>query len=49
LQYFKHQEVLVDYFKFEAGSLSDEEVKFEFKKRISKQAKDLLTDVQNFS
>jgi hypothetical protein len=32
-----------------AGSLSDEEVKFEFKKRISKQAKDLLTDVQNFS
>jgi hypothetical protein len=30
------EEVLVDYFKFEAGSLSDEEVKFEFKKRILK-------------
>jgi retron-type reverse transcriptase len=45
----KMEEVLVDYFKFEAGSLSDEGVKLEFKKRISKQTKDLLTDVQNFS
>jgi hypothetical protein len=45
----KMEEVLVDYFKFEAGSLSDEGVKLAFKKRISKQTKDLLTDVQNFS
>ncbi|VVM23113.1 hypothetical protein BSPWISOXPB_11045 [uncultured Gammaproteobacteria bacterium] len=43
------KEVLVSCFKLKVDSLSDEQVKFEFEKRISKQVKDLLTDVQDFS
>jgi retron-type reverse transcriptase len=42
------KETLVDYFNFNLSSLSDEEIEFEFHKRISKQVKDLLEDVKDF-
>ncbi len=40
---------LVEYFNWNVGKLTDEEVEFEFHKRIGKQVKDLLLDVQNVS
>jgi hypothetical protein len=42
-------DVLRTYFKKSTDSLTPETIEFEFKKRINKQARDLLTDVQNFS
>ncbi len=41
-------EVLELYFTKSTAGLTDEEVKYEFKKRIDKQVRDLLTDVQDF-
>jgi hypothetical protein len=43
------EKVLIDYFKFDTSNMSDQNLSFEFKKKISKQVKDLLVDVQNFS
>lgn len=40
--------VLRDYFNMKVGSLADEEIRYEFRKRIDRQVRDLLTDVQNF-
>jgi RNA-directed DNA polymerase len=45
----KKKTVLVDYFKVNISKLSDDEIEFEFNKRINKQVKDLLVDVQNFA
>lgn len=42
------KDVLVEYFDFKLGSLTDEEIEFHFHKRIGKQVKDLLEDIQNF-
>ena len=42
------KDVLVTYFKKSIKSLTDEEIEYEFKKRIDKQARDLLTDVMDF-
>jgi len=42
------KDLLVTYFKKNIESLTDEEIEYEFKKRIDKQARDLLTDVQDF-
>ncbi len=41
-------EVLETYFKKSIALLTDEEIEYEFKKRIDKQVRDLLTDVQDF-
>lgn len=41
--------VLVNYFGLELKDLPDEDIKFEFKKRLNKQVKDLQVDVMNFS
>ena len=41
--------VLIDYFKVDTSKLKNIEIEFEFKKRINKQVKDLLVDVQNFA
>lgn len=44
------RKVLVDYFNLDVGKLRDDsEVDFEFNKRIKKQVKDLLVDVQSFN
>jgi len=43
------KKVLVDYFKVNVSKLRKAEVEFEFNKRITKQVKDLLVDVQSFS
>lgn len=43
------KEVLTDYFRFDIGVLQDEEIEYEFKKRLSKQVKDLQVDVMDFS
>ena len=43
------KKVLVDYFKVDVSKLNKIEVEFEFNKRINKQVKDLLVDVQNFT
>lgn len=43
------EKVLVEYFSVDLSKLSQTEIEFEFKKRISKQVKDLLVDVQSFS
>jgi len=43
------KKVLIDYFKLDVSKLKEIEVEFEFNKRINKQVKDLLVDVQNFS
>ncbi|WP_323813407.1 reverse transcriptase domain-containing protein [Cellvibrio sp. NN19] len=40
--------VLVDYFGMNVSKLEDEEVKFEFHKRVGRQVKDLLSDVKDF-
>jgi RNA-directed DNA polymerase len=45
----KKKKVLVDYFKVNVGQLTELEIDFEFNKRINKQVKDLLVDVQSFS
>lgn len=42
------KEVLVKYFNKNISSLTDEKIDYEFRKRIDKQSKDLLTDVQDF-
>lgn len=42
----KMKEVLRDYFKKDIVKMNDEEVKYEFRRRIQRQAKDLLADVQ---
>jgi len=41
--------VLTKYFNMNLQNLKDAEIEFEFKKRLSKQVKDLLVDVQTFS
>ena len=41
--------VLINYFHLDIDKLQDEEIKFEFKKRLSKQVKDLQVDVKDFS
>ncbi|WP_444958109.1 reverse transcriptase domain-containing protein [Microbulbifer sp. ZKSA002] len=41
--------VLVDYFELDIGKLEEDEINFEFKKRLSRQVKDLQTDVMDFS
>lgn len=41
--------VLTDYFGKNISGLTDEEVEYEFHKRISKQVKDLLEDIKSFS
>ncbi len=43
------KEVLVDYFNFSLGKMSDERIEFQFRKRIGRQVKDLLVDVKGFS
>jgi len=40
---------LVYYFGFDINKLEDDHVKFEFKKRLSRQVKDLQVDVMGFS
>ena len=45
----EQKSVLVDYFGVVVGKMEDEEIEFEFHKRIGKQVKDLLVDVQNFA
>ncbi|MBE9526575.1 MAG: RNA-dependent DNA polymerase [Proteobacteria bacterium] len=42
------KDMLNTYFGLNVGFLKDEEIEYEFKKRIDKQVKDLLTDVQDF-
>ncbi|MCW8998552.1 MAG: RNA-directed DNA polymerase, partial [Kangiellaceae bacterium] len=44
----KQKGVLVDYFGLDLSRYQDEEIEFEFKKRIGKQVKDLLVDVKDF-
>jgi len=41
--------VLTDYFNFKLGKMPDDEVDFQFHKRIGRQVKDLLVDVKGFS
>lgn len=41
-------EVLESHFGKSTAKLTDEEIEFEFKKRIDKQVRELLTDVQDF-
>lgn len=43
------KETLTKYFNLNVENLSDDEVSFEFHKRIGKQVKDLLEDVKDFS
>lgn len=43
------KKVLSDYFKVDVSKLTKVEIEFEFNKRINKQVKDLLIDVQSFS
>lgn len=43
------KDVLTIYFKKNISKLDDIEIEYEFKKRISRQVKDLLEDVQDFS
>ena len=42
------KQVLANYFKINIDRLGDEEIDFEFHKRISKQVKDLLEDIKDF-
>jgi RNA-directed DNA polymerase len=42
------KKVLIDYFKVDVSKLKKIEIEFEFNKRINKQVKDLLVDVQSF-
>ena len=41
--------VLIKYFRLNLDKLEDEEIEFEFKKRLNRQVKDLQVDVMNFS
>ena len=41
--------VLIEYFKLDLSKLTNTEIEFEFNKRINKQVKDLLVDIQNVS
>ena len=41
--------VLIEYFNVDVSKLSKSEIEFEFNKKINKQVKDLLVDVQSFS
>lgn len=41
--------VLVDYFNLDISSLTVLEIEFAFDKRINKQVRDLLSDIQNFA
>lgn len=41
--------VLVEYFNLKIETYQDEEIEFEFKKRMSRQVKDLQVDVMDFS
>ena len=41
--------VLVDYFELNIQNHTEKQIRFQFKRRISKQVKDLQTDLQNFS
>jgi retron-type reverse transcriptase len=43
------KEMLIVYFKVDVSKLKKIEIEFEFNKRINKQVKDLLVDVQNFA
>jgi RNA-directed DNA polymerase len=43
------KEVLVFYFGFDLSKLGDEEIEYEFHKRVGRQVKDLLVDVGSFS
>lgn len=43
------KDILVDYFDFNIQNYTDKQIRFQFKKRISKQIRDLQTDLQNFS
>jgi len=43
------KKVLIEYFKVDVSKLENIEIEFEFNKRINKQVKDLLVDVQNFA
>nr|WP_283247405.1 reverse transcriptase domain-containing protein [Halomonas boliviensis] len=45
----KMRVVLVEYFGLKVEEYQDEEIEFEFKKRISRQVKDLQVDVKDFS
>ena len=42
------KEVLVDYFGMDVSKLEDDEIEFEFHKRVGRQVKDLLADVKDF-
>lgn len=42
------KEVLVDYFGLDVSKLEDEEIEYEFHKRVGRQVKDLLADVKDF-
>ena len=41
--------VLINYFGLDLSKLEEEEIKFEFHKRVGRQVKDLLVDVGSFS
>lgn len=43
------KDVLHDYFSFDFSKLEDEEIKYQFHKRVGRQVKDLLIDVGSFS
>ena len=45
----KQKDVLVNFFGLDISNYLDEEVEFNFKKRIGRQVKDLLVDVKDFS
>ncbi|OOZ38092.1 RNA-dependent DNA polymerase [Solemya pervernicosa gill symbiont] len=45
----KMKEVLVKYFGLDVSKYQDDEIEFEFKKRLSRQVKDLQVDVMDFS
>lgn len=45
----QQKQVLVEYFGLNIEDYQDEEIEFEFKKRLSKQVKDLQVDVMDFS
>ncbi len=43
------KEVLVDYFNMDLSKKENEEIIYEFKRRLTKQVKDLQVDIMNFS
>lgn len=45
----KQRDVLINYFGLDVSNYQNEEVEFQFKKRIGKQVKELLVDVRDFS